>query len=138
VTRLSLEKLSAKVALVCVGFATLAWLSPLQCRVRGEQSLMVGRAALGFFAACGIERRSVGGRHSVAGLFICRRWGDWWFRKSLVSLMLVVARVDVKGSRLRERKVALSSRLHVSPSPPHFHSPQSLDYADSKHLLRLS
>jgi hypothetical protein len=39
------------------------------------------------------------------------RW-FWWLRELMSK------------EGLRERKVALSSRLHVSPSPPHFQSPQ--------------
>ena len=54
--------------MVCIGFSTLAWLSVFESRVCGKEALVVGGSTLGFFAASGIERGSMGGRHSCKGL----------------------------------------------------------------------
>jgi hypothetical protein len=43
---------------------------------------------------------------------------------SCVARWCLWLRELMSSEGLRERKVALSPRLHVSPSPPHFHSPQ--------------
>jgi hypothetical protein len=68
VTCLGLEELGAEITCVCVGITALSWLSALQSGMRGQQSLMVGGSSLGFFATCGIECRSVSGRHGVGRL----------------------------------------------------------------------
>jgi hypothetical protein len=65
-TRLSFQELCTQVALITVCISALAGLSVLKGCVCGKETLVVRGSTLGFFAACGIERRSVGGRHDVA------------------------------------------------------------------------
>jgi hypothetical protein len=66
--RFGLEQLGAEIACVRICSTTLSRLSVFEYCVRWQQSLMVGRTSLRFFAACGVERRSMGGRHGVVRL----------------------------------------------------------------------
>jgi hypothetical protein len=66
VSGFSFEKLCPEIAFGCLGGSSLSGLTVLESGMRGEESLVVGWAALGFFALGRIERRSVSGSHRVS------------------------------------------------------------------------